>query len=52
LQTNTPHKFHVINQNGMIKAFHIYKNLENQFQIFVYEKSDFFGFAQIAQVEN
>jgi len=33
------------------KAFHAYVNLENQFQIFVSKKSDFFRSAWIARVE-
>jgi len=31
------------------KAFHIYRNLENQFQISATQKSDFFSSMQIAQ---
>jgi len=33
------------------KDFYVCINLENQFQIFIFEKSDFFRSTQITQVE-
>jgi len=33
------------------KAFYVYINLKNLFQILIFEKSDFFISARIAQVE-
>ncbi len=33
------------------KAFPVYVDLENQFQIFIFEKSDFFLSTQVARAE-
>jgi len=33
------------------KAFYVYMTLENQFQIFIFEKNDFFLSARIAQLQ-
>jgi len=35
----------------LLKAFYFYTNLKNQFQIFIFEKRDFFRSARTAQVE-
>jgi len=34
------------------KAFHVYINLENQFQIFASQKSDFFNLPRLLSQEN
>jgi len=50
------HRLHLKNFDSLIemewfKAFYVYVNLEKWFQIFIFEKSDFFLFAQIAQLQ-
>jgi len=43
VQTKTPCNFHLINQNRIIQSFlYIYINIENQFQISISKKKDFF----------